>query len=44
MVLLIILTVLLVVVLLLLMRAAYRRSVRIRNRLQMDRIFTNISH
>lgn len=44
MVLLIILTVLLVVVLLLLMRAAYRQSVRIRNRLQMDRIFTNISH
>ena len=44
MVLLIILTVLLVVVLLLLVRAAYRRSVRIRNRLQMDRIFTNISH
>ena len=43
-ILLIIVIVLFVGTLLLLARSAYRRSLRIRNRLQMDRIFTNISH
>ena len=43
-ILLIIVIVLFVGTLLLLVRSAYRRSLRIRNRLQMDRIFTNISH